>query len=255
MELLPSDIKKIIIDILPIPDKRNLIRSCKYFNNLHYLIKSYETKFVELLHVTKFVSIEPIKFNQCELYALEYIYYDRANIPDKYLDYNKELLTKYALLYVNMAMNQTNVCKKIHKKYGRHINNIMCGAAYNGNLQLMKWAGKNGGCLRAILCNHVARNGHLEELKWLRKKQCPWDSLTCAFAAGHGHLEVLQWARKNGCEWNKYTCINAAANGHLEILKWARENGCDWDYSSVCIEAERTGHSEVLQWVQENGCA
>ena len=79
-------------------------------------MKKFEIEFAKLLNVTKFVSDKPIKFNQCELYALEYIYYDRENIPDEYLEYNKNLLTNHLLLYFNMAMNQINVCKKIYCK-------------------------------------------------------------------------------------------------------------------------------------------
>ena len=45
MELLPLDIKKIIVDILPIPDKRNLVRSCKTFNQLFPLMKKFEIEF------------------------------------------------------------------------------------------------------------------------------------------------------------------------------------------------------------------
>ena len=137
MELLPLDIKRITINKLPIPDKRNLIRCCKSFNQLYYLMKSYEIEFEELLNVTKFVSDNPKKFNKYELYALEYIYYDRENIPDKYLEYNKDLLEDHSLLYFNMARNQT-ICKKIYQKYENHITSIMRGAAWNGDLEMMK---------------------------------------------------------------------------------------------------------------------
>ena len=64
------DIIKIILFDLSMIDKRNLITSCKYLNQLNYLIKLYEIEFTELLNVTKFVSNETITFNQCELYAL-----------------------------------------------------------------------------------------------------------------------------------------------------------------------------------------
>ena len=76
------------------------------------------------------------------------------------------------------------------------------------------------------ICRYAAWNGHLEVLKWARENGCPWNELICTNAALNGHLEVLKWTRENGCNWNDWTCANAAKNGHLEVLKWARENGC-----------------------------
>ena len=174
MELLLLDIKRIIVDILPMPDKRNLIRSCKNFNQLNYLMKLYETEFVELLNVNKFVYDRPLKFNQCELYALEYIYYDREYIPDIYLEHNKNLLTDYPSLYFNMAMNQINVCKKIYQKYKKEvfIHSMTDGAASVGNLEMIKWGMANG---------------------------CKWNTDKCMFAAQSGNLEVLKWLRENRC--------------------------------------------------------
>ena len=171
---LPIDIIKIILFYLPIIDKRNLIRSCKYLNQLYPLMKIFESEFVELLNLTKFIANKPIKLNQCELYALEYIYYDRKNIPDKYLDYNKNLLTKHSLLYFNMAINQINVCKKIYQKYKKEvfIHSMTDGAASVGNLEMIKWGMANG---------------------------CKWNTDKCMFAAQSGNLEVLKWLRENRC--------------------------------------------------------
>ena len=63
---LPIDIIKIILSDLPIIDKRNLIRSSTYFYQLHYLMKTYENRFEELLNVAKFVSISPRKWMSLE---------------------------------------------------------------------------------------------------------------------------------------------------------------------------------------------
>ena len=253
MELLPLDIKRILVNILPIPDKRNLIRSCKTFNQLYYLMKSYETEFEELLNVTKFVSDNPRKFNQCELYALEYIYHDRDNIPDKYLEHNTDLLEDHSLLYFNMAMNQNKICKKIYQKYENYITSIMKGAVLNGDLEMVKWARENGCEWHTDIARYAAGNGNLEVLKWIRDNGCAWNNWTCRNAAAKGNLEVLKWAHENGCEWDEWTCTDAAENGHLKVLKWARDNGCPWN-EETCSSAARLGHLEVLKWAHENGC-
>ena len=55
------------------------------------------------------------------------------------------------------------------------------------------------------VCRVAAQNGNLEVLKWARKEGLFWDSDTCAQAARGGHLDVLKWARANGCPWGIYT--------------------------------------------------
>ena len=255
---LPIEIIKMILFHLPIIiDKRNFIRSSKYLNQFYPLMKNIESEFVELLNATKFVDTKLLKFNQSELYALEYIYYDRENIPNKYLNQNENLLTKYSLLYFNMAMNQTNVCKKIYNKYKIFTNSIINGAASVGNLKMIKWIRKhknnkyNG--FYTNMCKFAALNGHLEVLKWSREIKCGRTDDTCKSAALNGHLEILKWAHENACPWNSDTCSNAALNGHLEVLKWARENGCPWN-SDTCSNAALNGHLEVLKWARENSC-
>ena len=281
MELLLLDINRIIVDILPMPDKRNLIRCCKYFNQLYPLMKMYETEFAELLNTTKFVSVKPIKFNQCELYILEYIYYDRENIPDKYLEHNKNLLTEYPLLYSNMSRNQINVCKKIYQKYERFITSIMNGFVSTGNLELVKWCREKGCDWYPGICIHAAYSGHIEILKWVRNNGCarknmqlcciffrscekvcvhtlfpaPWDSDTIFLAAMYGQLETLKYAYENGCPMTSDIWGCAAIRGHLDILIYLRKNGCPypWD-ENTCSAAAVGGHLEVLKWAYKNGC-
>jgi hypothetical protein len=38
-------------------------------------------------------------------------------------------------------------------------------------------------------CAQAAWNGNLEVLKWCRANQCPWIETTCSHAAINGHLE------------------------------------------------------------------
>jgi len=130
-------------------------------------------------------------------------------------------------------------------------------AAYNGNLEVLKWGQSSGYELDTMLemgdIADVARNGHLEVVKYLRQLGISWDEETCAAAAEGGHLELLKWARLNQCPWNSWTCTNAAAGGQLELLKWARVNQCPWD-EMTCTHAAASGHLELLKWARVNQC-
>ena len=48
-------------------------------------------------------------------------------------------------------------------------------------------------------CAEAAFNGDLECLKYAHENGCPWDEETCAEAAQYGHLECLKYAHENGC--------------------------------------------------------
>ena len=277
---LPLDIIKIILLDLPIIDKRNLIRSCKYLNQLYPLMNFYEIEFMELLNSTKFVDQNPKKFNQSELYALEYIYYDRENLPNEYLEHNKKLLTEYQLLYFNMARNNLQICKNIYKKFGqpKHLDEIMSGASCGGHLEIIKWALENG-CARNpdvfyIACENgyfevlewvwengftcgldlgaccAAQYGHIEVLEWIREKGGTWNFQICSYAAESNQLEALKWLHENGCPWDSFTTSCAVEYGHLEIVKWLLGNGAPWD--SIRQLAEGHGQLEILEWLQEN---
>ena len=50
-----------------------------------------------------------------------------------------------------------------------------------------------------MTCANAAYNGHLELLKWAREHDCPWDGQTRRYAAEQGHTVLLRWAEENGC--------------------------------------------------------
>ena len=256
MNLLPTELQLIIISQLPIPDKRNFIRCTKQLNMLKDEICIYEPQFLGIINNTLYLGTNINSLNDLEKYTLEYAYYGYANlIPQRYIiRRDNRILYNYGNFYFNTAKkNYTELIKILICYNDSYYVDITAGAAAGGNLEMLKWARKNGCNWNSQTCSRAAENGHLEVLKWARKNGCDWNSLTCARAAKNGHLEVLKWARKNGCDWDSWTCAYAAKNGHLEVLKWARENGCDWD-RWTCAYTATNGHLEVLKWARENGC-
>ena len=264
---LPIELIKIILNQLSILDKRNLIRCCKYFYKLFYLIENDEIEFIKLLNTTKFLSDKPIKFHRYEMYILEYIYYDREDMLENYLKYDMRIFRKYPLLYFNLATrNQINICQKLYQKYGKHLKQIIEGSAVSGNLEMVKWtyrkmqilsldkvymSGTNKDFSISNLCSLAAENGHLEILKWAQKNGCPFDLLEFSTAAKNGHLEILIWAYETGY----WCCSNidcyAAENGHLVILKWRHKIG-RLNIGNSYLYAAKNGHIEILKWMHEN---
>ena len=86
MELLPLDIKRIIVDILSMPDKRNYIRCTKELNKIK--IKQYEDEFIKMIHETYYLvyNIMWPRITKIEQYTLEMIYYGYEElIPERYI--------------------------------------------------------------------------------------------------------------------------------------------------------------------------
>ena len=134
------------------------------------------------------------------------------------------------------------------------VEKICSVAAFDGNLEVLRWAARDQRCpWNEDTCYCAAEGGHLEVLQWARKNGCPWDTRTCSHAARGGHLGVLRWARQHHCPWNSWTCAKSAWGGHLEVLRWARDQGCPWD-KTTCELAAMGGHLEVLRWAREHGC-
>ena len=191
---IPIDLIKIILVMLPIIDKRDFIRSCKYLNQLFPLMKDFELEFVEMLNNSKFVDVIPIKFNQCEIYTLEYVYYDRTDIPEKYMgDNNKQLFTAYTQLYLSIASK--NICKKIYQKYKVHINSIMYGALFALDIEMIKWAQENGFVIEENKFSFpIFVTSILYYIEHIRDTTTDDNTIV---TMQNKYSELLKWAKKN----------------------------------------------------------
>jgi hypothetical protein len=143
------------------------------------------------------------------------------------------------------------------------------------NIELLKYAHKNGCPWDEKTCSQAAYYQELKCLKYAHENGCPWDENTCSSAAYYGSLECLEYAHKNGCPWNEKTCENAVYNSsmdlvyagdydgwysvkkkskkNLECLKYAHKNGCPWD-EKACSQAAYYQELKCLKYARENGC-
>jgi len=125
-------------------------------------------------------------------------------------------------------------------------------AAYQGNLEMVKYCVANECPMNEGACANAAKNGHLECLKYLREEvKAPWESWTAAWAAQNGHLHILEYlVERKFDKYNEEACIWAAKYGHLDCLKYLHETAkAPWDEDAV-----REAHPECLQYLLDNDC-
>ena len=98
-------------------------------------------------------------------------------------------------------------------------------AAYQGNLEMVKYCVANECPIDVSACANAAKNGHLEVLKYLREEaKAPWGSGTASLAAQNGHLHILEYlVERKYDKFHVFACWWAAKNGHLDCLKYLHE--------------------------------
>jgi hypothetical protein len=129
-------------------------------------------------------------------------------------------------------------------------------AAYQGNLEMVKYCVANECPIDEMACEQAASEGHLECLKYLREEvKAPWDSVTASWAAQNGHLHILEYlVERKYDEYDEGACANAAEFGHLDCLKYLHETAkAPWDEDAV-VFAHMNDHTECLQYLLDNDC-
>ena len=129
-------------------------------------------------------------------------------------------------------------------------------AAYQGNLEMVKYCAANECPIGEYTCVRAAQNGHLECLKYLREEaKAPWDWRTAAWAADNGHLHILEYLiERKFDQHSEDACVLAAKEGHLDCLKYLHETAkAPWDCEAVRY-ARQQNHSDCVQYLLDNDC-
>ncbi|CAL6302885.1 unnamed protein product [Bathycoccus prasinos] len=129
-------------------------------------------------------------------------------------------------------------------------------AAYQGNLEMVKYCVANECPIDVDVCAFAAFNGHLEILKYLREEgKAPWDWNTAIWAAKNGHLHILEYlVEREFDEYDEFSCERAAEFGHLDCLKYLHETAkAPWDEDTV-YHARKNNHPECVQYCLDNNC-
>ena len=129
-------------------------------------------------------------------------------------------------------------------------------AAYQGNLEMVKYCVANECPINEGACAFAAQNGHLEVLKYLREEvKAPWDEDTAAWAAYRGNLHILEYLVER--EYDEYigrACTNAAISGHLDCLKYLHETVNAPLSPGAVHYAYNYKYPECLQYLLDNNC-
>jgi hypothetical protein len=129
-------------------------------------------------------------------------------------------------------------------------------AAFQGNLEMVKYSVANKCPIRTGACAEAAGNGHLEVLKYLREEaKAPWNSSTAYRAAENGHLHILEYlVERKYDQYSEFACECAAEFGHLDCLKYLHETAKAPWYSWAVRKAHYYKHPECLQYLLDNNC-
>ncbi|CAL6358984.1 unnamed protein product [Bathycoccus prasinos] len=129
-------------------------------------------------------------------------------------------------------------------------------AAYQGNLEMVKYCVANECPIDAEACAFAASNGYLECLKYLREEvKVPWNSRTASWAAKNGHLHILEYlVERKYDQYDTVACWEAAEYGHLDCLKYLHETAkTPWD--EYALEgAHENNQTECVQYLLDNDC-
>jgi hypothetical protein len=129
-------------------------------------------------------------------------------------------------------------------------------AAFQGNLEMVKYCVANECPVDWRACAYAAENGHLEVLKYLREEaKAPWGEYTATWAALNGHLHILEYlVERKFDEYKEGACWCAAKYGHLNCLKYLHETAkAPWNYRAV-REAHENKQTECVQYLLDNDC-
>ena len=129
-------------------------------------------------------------------------------------------------------------------------------AAYQGNLEMVKYCVTNECPIDEWACASAAENGDLEVLKYLREEvKAPWDLSTACWAAENGHLHILEYlVERKYDKYNEAACVWAAESGHLDCLKYLHETAkAPWNEGAL-EGAHENNHPECVQYLLDNNC-
>ena len=181
-ELLPTDNLRIIFKFLPIPDKRNLIRTNKKCNMLSNLIPDAENYFWNHTIVDYVIGCDSYscvkKCTLLEKKTMEYIYYGYINImPMSYINNNNKLfIQKYIYFHTGVIGNEDIIYMLLCIANGsKLLENILSGIAFSGNFVLLKryYPDFPTPALNVTVSRAARVNGHMQILKWLFYRSWP----------------------------------------------------------------------------------
>ena len=99
--------------------------------------------------------------------------------------------------------------------------------AETNDLKLLRWVREEKECAWDYGTSNVAAyQGNLDMLKYCVENGCEVDERACGYAAQFGHLDCLKYLRTKNVPWNERVCEQAHENNHIDVLTYAVKNKC-----------------------------
>ena len=158
-------------------------------------------------------------------------------------------------------------------------NTIIYQAAINGDLNLLRYAHKNGcdfhgynsdyaspniipDVIRSKVPNYLEIINYLIKYVFVSEQFCVADidiinrlyndTKICAAAAEINDIELLKILKEKKFDWDEKVCAFAAKNDNLEMLEYARDNSCKWDFQTY---KNALAHSKkCLAYAKRHSC-
>lgn len=114
-----------------------------------------------------------------------------------------------------------DVVKWLHAEGMRHPH-VTVNAAYDGNLDMLKWLLDEKVHFTSSPAALAAEQGHLHVLKWLHENNLPLDIRVKKNALFYKYKAILEWLRKEKIVLEK--CADASQNSYVESEIYWMEN-------------------------------
>ena len=132
-------------------------------------------------------------------------------------------------------------------------NNFLLRVAKTNKPELLKWAREEKQCeWDAATSRRAAYQDNLEMVKYCVANECPIDKNACANAARNGHLEVLKYLRRRQSTLGFGSCQLGGSYGHLHILEYLVERKYDKYKEWACECAARKRSLRLFEVLARN---
>ena len=153
--------------------------------------------------------------------------------------------------------NYINACSKGHLDTIKYLyqNNYpinkackICVYGNNADIELIKWAHKEGFSFNEDFIENVATVGRLDILQWAYDSGFSNMNKVFSIAVQQNYMDIYRWCFEKNFDFSEIECLNVARTGNLNALKYARMKGRKLS-TSVYYYVMDSNDFEMLEWL------
>jgi hypothetical protein len=176
--------------------------------------------------LTKLNRTEQKMFSQTCRASREAIKRAKIKLGDKFWIHELSSISQLELAWANYQLGGKGKYSN-GTEYTKNQEEFCRRVACTNDLALLLWVREEKECAWNYLTSgQAAYQGNLEILKYCVENGCEVHEGTCAVAAEYGNLECLKYLREKNVKWDHQTVQRARENYHVECLNYALANNC-----------------------------